>query len=235
MKKDENPLQFSQQLEAFQTARKAKEVNEICKFDTLKESLKQKHLTLSRRMGTLRQKFLRQLIEEPEIAEEYIIQEKAQALQELAEFEQQAYDMQQDAPDNEFDTIAAIQDFRYQLEAPQQELKYLLETHSDAFAHELTALTEAELQKEWEQNEKTLQESLKKPGRLELPTEPPLKNSVSPPAPVNQEDAEKPEQKNAPEAEVEVQKNPEPEIIPEKKTSESSLIYFHSNSPSSDE
>ena len=153
----------------------------------------------------------------------------------MLEFEQQAYDTHENAPDSEFETIAAIQGFRYRFHGSCHELKQLPEAQSDAFAHELTALTERELQKELEQNEKSLQESLKKPGCLELSSESRSKEPEPQPASFEKEKQEEPEQKSASEAEPDVQKNPEQERTPEKKKSEGSLIYFRQNPPSSEQ
>ena len=236
MKKDKNSLRFSQQLEAFQAARRAKEVNEIYKFDQMKEQLKQRHLTINRRMDTLHQKSLRQKIEDPQIPEEQTIQEQAQMLQELVEFDRRAYDMQVDAADNKFDTIADIQGFHYQFpEGPHYELKQLPEAHADVFDHELNELTERELQKELEQNEKTLQDSLKKTGRLELPVESSPKQTATQPAPLEQRKELEADQhaQSVSEAEAEEQKTPGQESVPEEKKSGSGLIYFRSNPPHS--
>ena len=243
MKKKKTPLDFAQQLEEFQTTRKAKEVNEIYNFDRLKESLKQRLMTLNRRMETLHQRALRQRTERPEIAEEYIIREKAQTLQELAEFDQQVYDAQLGANDSAFDTIAEIQGFCYQDHSdPGQTLKQLPEASTDAFAHELDALTKRELQKELEQNEKALQESLQKPERLELSSELPVKEPVKEPSlQAASSQAKKHEepvlQEFILEADSEAQEKTMQEDVPEqqeKKKSESSLIYFRSSPPPSE-
>lgn len=244
MKKNKNPLHFPQQLEAFQTARRAKEVNEIYTFDRMKEGLKQRHMTITQRMDKLQQKALRNKLEQAGEPDGELLQEQAMMLEELVEFGRQAHDAQIDAPDNEFDTIAGLQGFNYHApDNDHQPLKQLPEAHSDLFDHELNALTEQELQKELEQNEKTIQESLKKPGRLELSVEPtaPAAEPEPQPAPVEPEEEELDFEslQSVSEAEPEIleffeqeeHEREEQKSAPENTPPEGGLLYFRSLPP----
>jgi hypothetical protein len=116
-------------------------------------------------------------------------------------------------------------------------LKQLPEASADAFAHELNDMTEQELQKELDQNEKALQDSLKKPGRLEVLSELPPNAPDAHAGLVERKEYEEPEAElpqNVPLNDSEEQEKPEEDVVQEKKTSGSGLIYFRSSPPPSE-
>ena len=156
MKNFEKFLQYSRKLEELQTARKAKEVDEIQKLDIQMEYHKCLELDQVLESDRACNDHLNQELEEPIATEQEWLEDKTQELLEIEEFERQAQDIQFNVSGNDFEIIAEIQAATF--EEPPYELKQLPTASADAFDHELSNLTEVELQREIKQNEAAINE-----------------------------------------------------------------------------
>ncbi len=150
MKNLEKLLQSSKKLEERQTARKAKEIDEVYLFNLQKECYKKCELDRILEINQTHTKRLDQEIEEPVTAEHKCIKSKAKKLLEAEEFEKHRLN----PPINDFEVIAEMQGFSVG-EKPHV-LKQLPAGSSDAFTHELTELTEVQFQRELKQNERAI-------------------------------------------------------------------------------
>jgi len=167
MKNFEKLLHYAKRLEQFHLRGRAREINDIEKFDTQKERRKaaalDRMLSLEAAIDENRGQSLAAHEQMMRQAEE----ENVQRLIELDEFAQQARASHDATAGNEFNVIADIQGFTYHHERSQL-LKQLPEASVDIFEHELTELTETELQQELDDNRKAVQGTQQ---RLELRVE----------------------------------------------------------------
>jgi hypothetical protein len=139
MKDFEKLLQSSKKLEERQTARKAKEINEIYLFNLQRECYKKCELDRILEIDQAHAKCRNLEIEGPVIAERECLESKVGEFLEVEEFENQTQDIQISPPNSSG-------------EQPHI-LKQLPAGSPDAFTHELTDLTETQLQRELTQNE----------------------------------------------------------------------------------
>ncbi len=234
MKKFEKYLRYAEKFEAFQTARKSKEVNDIQKLDTQKEFLKTRKLKQTHLMDRVRRKHLKLKLEVSEIDEQHWETMKRQQLGTIETLEAQARHTQVDACGSEFDLLAEMQGERYNSEQ-NQEFKQLPEISFDPFVHELTEITKTEHQKELEKNEKAIWEPLKPSNRLELT----VTSQKSMPE-TDQEDltvetpqktAPPPTTEFQPQSGIETNIHEEENEISQKKDSPQSVFFFRPISP----
>lgn len=150
MKNFEKLLQLSKKLEDRQTVRKAKEVDEIEKFDSQEECHKCRELDQMLKINDAHAQLLKQELEKPVAAQQEWLKEKTEELSEVEEFEKQAQDLQINAPGNEFEMIEEIQGNTF--EEKSYQLKQLPPGSPDTFAHDLSDLTETQLQREFDWN-----------------------------------------------------------------------------------
>ena len=158
MKKFEKFLQYSRKLEELQTARKAKEVDEIRKFDIQLERQKCRDLSQILRTEQQQVKHVVQNLDTPVEMELGHQANTRQAFEEAVEFERQAHNMKLNAPGNEFGVISELQGFTYEEQHPYRQ-KQLPEASDDAFTNELSDVIEMELQRELQKNEEAITES----------------------------------------------------------------------------
>lgn len=156
MKKFEKILQYFKKIEEAQTLRKAKEVDEIQHFDVQKDNRNCRELDQMLKLDRAYKKRQKSKLEDPVAMEQESLQRKTQHLSEVEDFEQQAMDTHLDAPGNEIEVVAELEGFSFN-EKPHN-LKQLPAGSADAFTHELTELTENQLQREFEKNEAAIKE-----------------------------------------------------------------------------
>lgn len=152
MNRLEKFLRYSQKLEELQTERKAKEVDEIRKFDIQIKSHKQRESDQMTEFAQIYMDWQNQRINEPLADEQQRQDRQLRDLEELRQFEEYAYNTSQYGTDNPFDLIAEME-HDSGIEHAHEEIKQITAGTPDAFDHELTECTEIHLQQELEQNE----------------------------------------------------------------------------------
>jgi hypothetical protein len=168
MKKFKKILQYFKKIEEAHTLRKAKEVDEIQQFDVQKDNRHCRELDQMLKLDRAYKKRQRSQLEDPIAMEQESLQHKTQHISEVEDFKQQAMDTQLNTPGNELEVVAELQGFSFH-ENPHN-LKQLPAGSADAFTHELTELTENQLQREFEENEAAIKEEPKPEEKKEPET-----------------------------------------------------------------
>lgn len=167
MKTFQKFFQYSRKLEELQTARKAKEVDEIRKFDVQMEA--QKHHNLDQHVKSERAQTNQciQALEHPPISQGAWRAVQVQHLQEVEEFDEYAQHSKTDASNNDFEQLLELQESR--LENIPDGSTALFSATYDVFATEMSDVTESELQRECQQNDEAIYENQEKRLPLSSP------------------------------------------------------------------
>lgn len=161
MKTFQKFFQYSRKLEELQTARKAKEVDEVRKFDAQMEAQKQRNLDQHLKSERAQDEQHIQALEHPAISEEIWITVQEQRLQKVEEFDEQAQRSKTDAFYNDFGQFLEFQESRF--ESVSDGSTALFSATYDAFTNELSDVTESELQREVQQNDEAIYANQEKP------------------------------------------------------------------------
>lgn len=154
MKTFQKFFQYSRKLEELQTARKAKEVDEVRKFDVQMEAQKQR--TLDQHLKSERAQDEQQIeaLEHLAISEEAWMTAQEQRLQKVEEFDEQAQRSKTDAFYNDFGQFLEFQESKF--ESVPDSSTALFSAAYDVFTNELSDVTESELQREVQQNDEAI-------------------------------------------------------------------------------
>jgi hypothetical protein len=155
-------LHYARKLEDLQTVRKAKEVDEIRKFDVQLEVQKRRNLVQTLETEQQHTQALNQELAEPLAAEQAWRDAKTGELQHVEAFAHQGrVPLRQtqgtprfDESAHDFDIIEAIQGFGFRREP--YSLKQLPAGDADAFTHELSDQTESHLSQEVYRNQQAV-------------------------------------------------------------------------------
>ncbi|GAK57836.1 hypothetical protein U27_04803 [Candidatus Vecturithrix granuli] len=154
-------FRYSRKLEELQTARKAKEVDEIRKFDVQMEAQKQRNLDQHLKFECAQAKQQIQALEHPTIKAEAWMTEQLQRLQEVNEFDEHVQHSKTDTSNNVFEQLVELQNSRLE-NAPDSPTALFSATY-DVFANEISDVTESELQREFQQNDEAIYENQERP------------------------------------------------------------------------
>lgn len=150
MKTFQKFFRYSRKLEELQTARKAKEVDEVRKFDIHMEAQKQQQLAQHLKSERIQVKHQKSELESPLISEQAWKEHQNQHLQEVKAFDRYAQHTKIRASDNELEQMIALQE---SLTEPSSDASPALPSVTyNLFADEVTDITEQEFQRELQHN-----------------------------------------------------------------------------------
>lgn len=143
-------FQYSRKLEELQTARKAKEVDEIRKFDVQLEAQKQRNLEHHLKSERVQAKQQKQDLEHPLISEQEWQTLRIEHLQEVEEFDQYAQHTKINVSDNDIEQMSALQE---NMSGTSPDIPQALPSVTyDVFANEIPDVAENEFQRELQKN-----------------------------------------------------------------------------------
>ena len=150
MKTFQKFFQYSRKLEELQTARKAKEVDEIRKLDVHLQAQKQRNLEHHLKSERIQINQQKRNLEQSQIFEQEWQTFRIEHLQEVEEFDQYAQNTKINVSDNDVEQMIALQENMSEISAdiPQA----LPSVTYDVFAHEIPDVAENEFQRELEKN-----------------------------------------------------------------------------------
>lgn len=161
MKTFQKFFQYSRKLEELQAARKAKEVDELHKFDVQMEAQKQRNFDQHLKSDRARAEQHIQNLDHPPINEEAWMTGQLQRLQEVVEFDEYTQHSKTDASGSDFDQVFELQNSRLE-NAPDDSAALFSETY-DVFVNEISDVAESELHRELRQNDEAIYESQERP------------------------------------------------------------------------